>query len=91
MVEGPSVDRHHLIPKAKGGRHGDQELCHVICHRKIHSALTEGELSSHYNTWERLREHPHIQSFIKWVSKKPADYIDKHRDTLDRKKRRRNR
>ncbi len=86
MMIGPTIDRHHLVPQAKGGKHKGTELCHVVCHRKVHSTLCEGELSSFYFTWERLREHPHIKRFIKWVQKKDPEYIDSHLDTKERRR-----
>lgn len=88
MIDGHTIDRHHLVPQAKGGRHGFKDLCHVVCHRKIHSTLSEAELASEFFTWERLRGHPHLQRFIKWVRKKHPEYIDTHKDTLDRSKKR---
>ena len=90
MVDGESVDRHHLIPRSKKGV--EQERCHVVCHRKIHSTLSEAELSAHWHTWERLRAHPELEKYIKWVRKqfsRDPEYIDVHRDTKDRKRRRR--
>lgn len=89
MVSGPSVDGHHLVPQSKGGKGKDKELCHVICHRKIHSTISEGELSNYYNTWARLKDHHHMRRFIKWVRKKDPEYIDSHRDTRERNRRRR--
>lgn len=89
MVSGPSVDRHHLIPKCKKGV--EAELCHVVCHRKIHSTLSEAELSQYWHTWDRLKEFPEIKKYIKWVQKKfkrDPEFIDVHRDTKHRKARR---
>lgn len=90
MVDGPSVDRHHLIPKSKQGKNSD--LCHVVCHRKIHSTLPENDLASHWNTWDRLRDHSEIKKYIKWVRKqfnRDPEYVDVHRDTTYRRKKRR--
>ena len=70
------MDRHHLIPKSKDGV--DQFLVHRMCHQKIHSLFTENELAAHYHTWERLREHSDMQTFIRWIQKKPIDYYDRN-------------
>ena len=35
MYDGLYVNRHHLIPKAKGGSHGEQITLHEVCHNKI--------------------------------------------------------
>jgi 5-methylcytosine-specific restriction endonuclease McrA len=79
-----NVDRHHLIPKTYKGK--EQFHIHRICHRKIHSVLTERELRDHYHTWEALRAHEDIRNFIAWVAKKPAGYYTRT-DTANRKKR----
>lgn len=75
MIEGPSIDRHHFLPKCRGGR--ETEYVHKICHRKIHATFTEKELEKKYNNPELVKSHPEIQKFIKWVSKKEPDFYDK--------------
>jgi len=90
MVEGPSLDKHHLVPKSRKGK--EAELVHIVCHRKIHSTLDENTLAKEYNTWEILKAHPEIKKYIKWVQKKFArdpEFVDRHKDTRDRKRRRR--
>ena len=89
MVEGVSVDEHHLVPKSKKGK--EKELVHVVCHRKLHSSISEGEMDNYWNTWPRLREHEAIAKFIPWVRKKfqrDPEFIDVHRDTKERKRKR---
>jgi len=73
MVPGPSVDEHHLVPKSQRGR--DKFLVHRVCHTKIHATLSEKHLAADYRTWEALRAHPQIASFIAWVQKKPPEFI----------------
>ena len=82
-----NVDEHHLVPKAFKGK--TKEKIHRICHMKLHATLSEREMYNYYNTWDRLRVNPLIESFVKWVQKKPIDYIDTHIDSNDRKKKRR--
>ena len=67
-----NIDRHHLVPKTFKGK--EQFPIHKICHRKIHSALTEKELMQHFHTWEALREHEAIKAFIAWVAKKDPGF-----------------
>jgi hypothetical protein len=89
LISGPSVDKHHLIPKSRGGE--TTEPVHVVCHRKIHSTFSEADLSQYYYTWSRLREHSEIKKFVKWVKKqfnRDPEYIDVHRDTKERKRKR---
>lgn len=79
MRAGSVVDRHHLVPKSKGGRETVQ--MHRICHRKLHTVLSEGELARDYATPERLREHPAIAAFIRWIRRRPPEFDDRHRRT----------
>jgi hypothetical protein len=72
MIEGPSVDRHHLVPKTAGGR--ETVFMHRICHRKIHSVLDERALATAYRDPAALRSHPDIAAFVRWVRTKPAEF-----------------
>jgi len=76
LVPGPSVDEHHLVPKSQRGR--DKFLVHRVCHTKIHATLSEKHLALEYHTWEALRAHPQIASFIAWVQKKPPEFMDRN-------------
>ncbi len=67
-----NIDRHHLVPKSFKGR--EQFPIHKICHRKIHSVFTERELLRTYHTWDCLRAHADIRTFIDWVAKKPPAF-----------------
>lgn len=78
---------HHLIPKTFKGK--EIVILHKICHRKLHSAITEREMLNYYHTIERLLEHEEIQKFVKWVSKKDPEYYDSSKETNARKKKRR--
>lgn len=69
--------KHHLIPKMKGGAKGPIAVIHRVCHVKIHSAITEANLATDYNTIESLQQHEDIAKFIKWVKKKSPDYYDR--------------
>ena len=94
LVPGPTIDEHHLIPKTHGNR--DKQayekdniiLIHKICHSKIHHTFSENELYTYYHTVERLLEHEEIQKFIKWISKKDPEFMDKNKDTKQRKRKR---
>lgn len=70
-----NVDRHHLVPKKFKGK--EQYAIHRICHRKIHATFTERELLNTYHSWEALRSHAEIKSFIQWVSKKDPGYYSR--------------
>lgn len=77
MIEGPSLNEHHLVPKSYGGT--ERYVMHKVCHNKIHSLFTEAELAVVYNTFEKLREQPAIRSFVKWIRKQHPERMVKHR------------
>lgn len=66
-------DRHHLVPKSKGGR--ETAFLQRICHRQIHALLTETELARQYASAEALLQHPEIRTFVAWVRTKPPDFF----------------
>jgi hypothetical protein len=78
-----NIDQHHLIPKTFKGK--DLVTLHRICHRKLHSVLTEREMANYYHTLERLREHTEIEKFVKWVAKKEPSYYSGSDETKTRK------
>lgn len=94
LIDGPSVDEHHLLPKTHGNRDkkaydkDNKVLLHKVCHMKIHHTFSENELFNFYHTVERIMQHPEIQKFIKWVRKKDPEFIDTHKDTKARKRKR---
>ncbi|MEM9188152.1 MAG: HNH endonuclease [Myxococcota bacterium] len=89
MVPGPSVNRHHLIPKLKGGKQAFD--VHRICHSKVHSLWTEAELRDYFHTWERIRADERMQVFIRWVQKQPAEYVARNAKSADHRRPRRRR
>jgi len=81
------ADRHHLVPKSKGGR--QTEFLHRICHRQVHALLTETELARQYATVEALRQHPELQTFVAWVKSKPEGFfVRTYKRTQVRRRRR---
>jgi 5-methylcytosine-specific restriction endonuclease McrA len=84
MIAGPSLNEHHLIPRAYGGR--DTVTLHRICHAKIHAVLSEQQLRDQYNDIASLRDHPDIALFIRWVARKPPEFIDGHATGRGRKR-----
>ncbi len=70
-------DKHHIVPKSKGGR--QTVYLHKICHRKIHSLLSEAELKQVFNSIDKLKAHPEISKFIKWISNKPPSLYKRTR------------
>lgn len=75
-LAGP-CNKHHLLPKSKGGKNTPTILLHKICHDKIHAVFKEIELKKHYNTIEKLQQHEEMVKFIKWVQNKEPEFYDK--------------
>lgn len=82
-----NVDEHHLVPKTFKGK--DTITLHRICHQKIHATFSERELLNYYNTIDRIKESDQIQTFIKWISKKPIEFYDSNKDSNERRGKRR--
>jgi hypothetical protein len=78
-----TCNRHHLIPKSKGGK--EVILVHKICHNKIHSLWTENELAKYYHTIERIKSHSDMIKFIEWISKKEIEFYATTKDSICRK------
>lgn len=72
MIAGPSVDRHHFLPRAEGGR--ESASVHRICHRKLHALWSERELAAIYRTPEAILAHPEIRRFVRWLRRKPPEF-----------------
>jgi REP element-mobilizing transposase RayT len=78
LIPGPSVDEHHWVPKSEGGR--VTSAIHKICHRQLHARFTEKELATHYSTPDAVRSDAEMARFIRWVAKRPAEYLDWPKD-----------
>ncbi len=69
---GSRVERHHRVPKSKGGT--EMLPLHPICHRAIHAHVSNRELADEYADLDTLRGRADMQSFLKWIANKPADF-----------------
>lgn len=83
MIDGPSVDRHHWVPKSEGGRETD--AIHLVCHRMVHRVFGERELATAYADPAAVRDHPEIARFVAWVRKQPPEYVDWPKDPRKRR------
>ena len=86
MIDGPSIDEHHLVPKTFKGK--EKVLMHRVCHRTIHATFTEREIANHYNTIDSILGDERIQRFVKWVAKKDPEFYDVTKETRERRGRR---
>jgi hypothetical protein len=68
--DGEDRSHHHVLPKSRGGK-TTETICRA-CHRQIHRLFTVKELARDYSTIEALRVAPAMQTWIAWVSKRPA-------------------
>lgn len=69
---GARIQWHHPVPKAKGGR--GTVAVHPICHRTIHTNLTNAELARTGGGREALLANEAIARFVGWVADKPPDF-----------------
>jgi hypothetical protein len=84
---GAKTEEHHLIPKTRKGK--ELVTLHPVCHRKLHSAITEKEMEKYYHTIPRLLEHTEVQKFIVWVKNKEPDFYSSSNESTVRKGKRR--
>lgn len=78
------LNRYHLIPQSRHKKAHTKRtfsraemkseiamICDA-CLNQINEIFTTQELSTHYFTVERLKEHPEMAKFINWVKKRPS-------------------
>ncbi|MBH0228741.1 HNH endonuclease [Halobacillus yeomjeoni] len=64
---------HHLVPRQFGGVNGPTIMLCDACHRQIHALFTNEELAAFYHSVERLRDHPDMKKYLKWVQKQDPE------------------
>jgi hypothetical protein len=67
------TNRHHFVPRSKGGKE-TTDIC-LACHNTIHDLFTNNELRDTYNTPESLQENERFNKYLKWIRKKPAEFL----------------
>ena len=45
-------------------------ICKDDCHKQIHKLISEKELGKNYNTVQKLKNHPEVKKYIKWIKKR---------------------
>ena len=79
------LTRHHRIPRARhhnkrNKREFPRQLVRQVvgicrpCHSQIHQLLSEKQLEREFNTVDKLRGHPDIAKFARWIRRKPAGF-----------------
>lgn len=74
-----SVDRHHWTPRSQvrpQGKKGEVAVLHKVCHRMLHRLFSDAELATRYNSPESLLTEESVQKFVRWVRRKPPEYVD---------------
>jgi len=66
------IEKHHLVPKSKKGKETEQ-VC-INCGDMVHKLFTNKELEKEYNSIEKIKAHPEIQKWIRWIRRKPNDF-----------------
>lgn len=85
LIPQSQASRHHLIPRAFKGK--EVVVLHKVCHRKIHSVLTERQLLKHYHTIPQLLMHTDIAAFVDWIKRKPPEFYVATRTANSKRKR----
>lgn len=70
--ETPDLTRHHLVPREEDGAGGPTAVVCGACHRQLHALFDNRVLARELDTVERLRAHPELARFVRWVRKQPA-------------------
>jgi len=86
MLAGGPLDRHHFVPKSRGGR--TATLVHKLCHRQIHALWTNRELQQEFSDPERIRRDPGMAPFLSWIAGKHPDFHVRTASDAERRRRR---
>ncbi|HEX8341558.1 MAG TPA: HNH endonuclease signature motif containing protein [Tepidisphaeraceae bacterium] len=63
------ITLHHLKPKSRGGTAEHRvPLCRP-CHKQIHATFDNRTLDRELADLDRLRQHPLLAAFMKWIRK----------------------
>lgn len=77
---------HHLVPKTNtNGKNSLTIVLHTICHRQIHALYSEKVLAKHFNTIDKLKNDSNIQRFVRWLTKRPLEFVAKARVSNSRR------
>lgn len=82
--ETDKLHRHHIVPKAKGGTHGEVVKCCGNCNKQVHLLFNEKELSC--MSLNELIETESMQKYIKWIKKRPGNFKGKMSNRIKRRR-----
>ena len=83
LLKGPSIDKHHFLPKSEGGGPEHALWVHRICHKQVHALFTAKELARdpELQRPSALAAHPGFEGFIAWIRKQPPEFNARMRKT----------
>ena len=83
LLKGPSIDKHHFLPKSEGGGQEHALWVHRICHKQVHALFTAKELGRdpELQRPSALAAHPDFEGFIAWIRKQPPEFNARMRKT----------
>ena len=83
LLKGPSIDKHHSLPKSEGGGPEHALWVHRICHKQMHALFTAKELARdpELQRPSALAAHPDFEGFIAWIRKQPPEFNARMRKT----------
>lgn len=71
----PNLQKHHVVPKVKGGRKGEILMCCDTCAKQVHMLFKESELAK-MTVAELLNTEPMIK-YIAWIKKRNGNFRHK--------------
>ena len=65
--ESDTYSKHHLVPRAQGGRFGPTAKLCSTCHRQLHALFSEATLARELGTMEQILANPQFALYLKWA------------------------
>ncbi|HEY0010264.1 MAG TPA: HNH endonuclease signature motif containing protein [Tepidisphaeraceae bacterium] len=67
------ITLHHLKPKSRGGKAEHRVPLCKPCHKQIHATFDNRTLDKELADLEKLRLHPLLEPFMKWIVKQAPE------------------
>ncbi|WP_017731713.1 HNH endonuclease [Nafulsella turpanensis] len=73
------VSMHHLVPKQKGGKHGETVPLCQPCHSTIHYTFSNTELAGLFNSVAALQQAPRMEKYLNWIRRRGIEKVSNKR------------